>query len=98
VRRITMSERESKALTAGDIRFTIRDGVLYAIALGCPESGQLRIASLAAGQAPGSITSITLLGHDGALQWTRDERGLSIRLPETGPGDHAFAFRIISAP
>jgi len=37
---------------------------------------------------------VTLLGHQGELRWTHDEKGLSISLPAEKPCEHAFAFRI----
>jgi alpha-L-fucosidase len=38
---------------------------------------------------------VSLLGHEGALQWRQDEKGLTITMPERRPCDHAFAFRIV---
>jgi hypothetical protein len=32
----------------------------------------------------------------GAVNWTRDETGLTIELPERRPSEHALAFRITS--
>lgn len=31
---------------------------------------------------------------DGPLNWTRDENGLTVQLPEKKPGEYAFAFKI----
>ena len=36
-----------------------------------------------------------LSGHQGPLEWTQDENGLMIQLPETKPCEHAFAFKIL---
>jgi hypothetical protein len=37
---------------------------------------------------------VTLLGALGTLQWTHDQRGLTVRLPAERPCDHAFALEI----
>jgi alpha-L-fucosidase len=53
-----------QALTAADIRFTAKEDSLYAIALGWPEDGALRIKSLGtkAGLLDRNIVRISLLG------------------------------------
>ena len=82
--------------TPADIRFTMHNGALYAIALGWPSSGKLRVHSLWRGtpylHAP--IKSIKLLGSPEKLQWTQEADGLYIELPKNAPDEPAFAFRI----
>ncbi|MBN1867284.1 alpha-L-fucosidase [Candidatus Sumerlaeota bacterium] len=81
--------------TAEDIRFTTKGDTLYAIALGWPGSGMLRIQSLGkSGENPLSINQVTLLGHAADIEWTRDDVGLSVRLPEERPTPQALALRI----
>lgn len=77
-----------------DIRFTTRDGQLYAIAMGWPESGILPVKSLGLTSYNGEIEGIELIGHDGAIAWDRNEAALEIKLPDTKPCEHAFVFRI----
>jgi len=85
----------SKSLGAQDIRFTAKGDVLYAIAMGWPADGQITIRALAKlPETAGKVTGVTLLGHQGELRWTHDEKGLSISLPAEKPCEHAFAFRI----
>ena len=86
----------TKPYTVEDIRFTAKGDVLYAILLGWPENGSAVIRSLAAGapQGQGEITSISLLGSDAKLAWTRDAQGLSVKLPATKPCDHAYVLKI----
>jgi len=83
---------------ASDIRFTRpKDGgAVYAIALGWPENGELRIASLAANSPhlDGDVVDISLLGSDARIAWTRAADALSVRLPPQKPCDHAVVLRI----
>jgi alpha-L-fucosidase len=84
------------AFTAQDIRFTIKDGVLYAIALGWPQDGQLVIHSL----TPASnfqVGGVTLLGSDGRVSWKQEADGLHLQLPEKPAGEYAYSFRITAA-
>ena len=82
---------------AEDVRFTrSKDGgTLYAITLGWPDDGKLRVQSLGKSQsAVGRIRSVELIGHTGRLEWSRDEDGLTVELPNTRPCENAFALRI----
>lgn len=90
------SEGSSQPLSSQDIRFTAKDGVLYAIALGWPKSGTLRIAAMAQGSAlaPGLIERVEALGATDSLSFTRDSRGLQVRLPEGLAGTPAVALKI----
>ena len=85
--------------TPEDIRFTTRGDVLYAIALGWPTGGQLRIHSLwkDAPYLRGLVCSVQLLGSEAQLHWDQKEDGLSIRLPAQAPNEPAFAFRIMES-
>ena len=79
-------------MTARDIRFTTKGDTLYAIALGWPEDGRLRIRSL-----PGSlgrIETVSLLGHGGKLAWTQTDDGLAVILPEPVVSKYAVAIKI----
>lgn len=82
--------------TSEDIRFTRKGNTLYAIALGWPDNGELRIKTLAAGSvnAPRSISRVELLGAEAPLRWSRDESGLTVHLPPSRPCEHAFVLRI----
>ncbi|MGZ6042879.1 MAG: alpha-L-fucosidase C-terminal domain-containing protein, partial [Asticcacaulis sp.] len=85
------------AFDARDIRFTTKGNVLYAIALGWPDSGRIVIQSLAegAGHYPGQVAEVRLLGSDAKLNWTRTAQGLEIDLGGIRPpSPHAIAFRI----
>lgn len=84
--------------TAQDIRFTIKGDTLYAFMLGWPGEQRAVIKSLATNspQVEGrKIKDVSLLGYKGKLQWTQDEQGLTVQLPETAPSEHAATLKII---
>jgi alpha-L-fucosidase len=95
VREGKFTEGERSAFTSQDVRFTSRDGALYAICLGWPEP-ELTIRSLGSGsELPGErIAAISLLGTGEPLQWSQHERGLIIRTPARRPCEHAYSFKI----
>ncbi|MGA8108568.1 MAG: alpha-L-fucosidase, partial [Acidobacteriaceae bacterium] len=88
-------DTDSQVYTPADIRFTTKNGVVYAIALGWPQTGELRIHSLWRGSPylPGGVCSIALFGR-GPVDWRQATDGLYIRLPQRRPDEPAFAFRI----
>ena len=89
------------AYTSQDIRFTTRDGALYAFVGAWPESRVAKIKSLAMGspQLGGAkITNISLLGSGGKLTWRQDGEELSVNLPEKPPSQHAVTLKIQGPP
>ncbi len=90
------SEGQAQSFTAEDFRFTTKDGALYAIALGWPRSGVLRIASLAqdSALAPGAIERVEAVGSSDNLTFTRSRKGLEVKLPEGLAGSVAVALKI----
>lgn len=71
------------AFTPADMRFTTRNGVLYAIALGWPASNTFNIQALrtSAGIFAGAVDTVSLLGSAGTLRWTQTASGLTVTLP-----------------
>jgi len=92
----SFKDTDSKPFTGEDIRFTAKGDTLYAIALAWPESGKLKIKSLATGSAltQREIKTVELLGSKAKLKWTRNAGGLTVELPAQKPCNHAFALRI----
>ena len=89
------------AYTSQDIRFTTKAGALYAFVGAWPESRIARIKSLATGspQLSGAkVTAVSLLGYGGKPDWTQDEQGLSVTLPEQAPSQHAVTLKIQGVP
>ncbi|MGA7341954.1 MAG: alpha-L-fucosidase [Terracidiphilus sp.] len=99
--RVTSSalNTDAQEFTPQDIRFTTRGGVLYAIALGWPAGGELRIHTLWKGNPylRGPVCAVELLGSEGKLNWRLAEDGLRIDLPQNRPEEPAFTFRILES-
>ena len=83
--------------TAADIRFTTKGDTLYAFLMGWPGQTPSVIKALATNspQLQGQkIGHVTLLGHNGKLDWMQDETGLTVTMPTQPPCEHAFALKI----
>jgi len=86
------SERQEVEYTAKDIRFTVKDNVLYATCLGWP-GGRVTIESLKR-LYESEIDSVKMLGVDGELEWSLTQQGLEIKTPDEKPCEHAYVFKI----
>lgn len=91
----SFNDTKRTSFTAEDIRFTTRGDALYATALGLPE-GNLTIRSLATGSEhyPGEIGNVQLLGSNEPVEWSRDNAGLHVRMPDAKPSDYACVLKI----
>ena len=91
---------DKEVYTARDIRFTTKDGAVYAIALGWPDDGKLVIHTLWQGTPylRGPIARINLLGSAGEIHWSQTRDGLVLQLPAAKPNDIAYVFRISTIP
>jgi alpha-L-fucosidase len=75
-----MSESDAKPFIAEDVRFTQKDGALYAIFLDWPD-GEGAIASLGTDALPDAVIErVELLGGP-PLEFHRDRRALKVTLP-----------------
>jgi len=89
------SMNEGKATySAQDIRFTTKEGHLYAYFLGWPESGKLTVTSLHAGQAGENVHGLTLLGSKEKIEWHQTDHGLEVGLPTQKPCADVYCLRI----
>nr|WP_262483235.1 alpha-L-fucosidase [Bacteroides luti] len=81
--------------TAEDIRFTEKNGTLYAIVMEWPKDGKIVIKSLAAGSPnyEKEIKKVQLLGSRKA-SFTRDNTGLIITLPDLKPNNMPLVLKI----
>jgi alpha-L-fucosidase len=88
-------ERNARAYSATDIRFTCKGDTVYAFVLGWPEKPVV-IRSMAKGSplVKGDVNNVVLLGHEGKLEWSRTDSGLVINVPEKKPCESAYAFKI----
>ena len=91
-------DTDRQEFTAEDIRYTTHNGALYAIALGWPAGGELRLHSLYRGNPylAGDVCSVRLLGTDGDLQWTHCAMRPPHQAAATRPDEAAFTFRILT--
>ena len=85
----THAEREGRAFTGDDFRFTARGDTVFAIAMGKPAAGGWLIRSLAGKGA----ASVSVLGTD-HTDWRNTPAGLWVEAPATLPCDHAWAIEV----
>jgi alpha-L-fucosidase len=82
-----------KAAEGDSIRYTTKDGVVYAIALKWPGS-ELDLTAPETGEQ----TAITLLGYSKPLTWRSEAGKLRIQVPALAPGElpapYAFVFKL----
>lgn len=77
-----------------DIRFTTKEGALYAFVL-VPPTEDVLIKTLAEdGLLQEQIKGITLMGSDEAIVWEQSEKGLKIKLPNVLPDVLAIGFKL----
>jgi alpha-L-fucosidase len=90
------SDTKRQPFTSSDVRFTARDGRVYAIALAWPEDGTLAIRTLgrASPALAREVRAVELLGSSRPVRWRRDGAGLHVELPRERPAAHALALRV----
>ena len=94
------NEKNDLLYTREDIRFTVKNNILYATVLDWPGE-KILIKSLApkditwAGLYPSEIASVTMLGDNKELRWEMTKEGLRIETPKKKPCDYAYVFRIV---
>jgi alpha-L-fucosidase len=79
-----MNEGDAPPFTSADIRFTARNGVLYAAFLDWPGENAA-ISSLGVAQLDGRVARVELLGH-GPLDWSHDRDALRVDFPRDRGG------------
>jgi len=89
------NEAGRKDFTADEVRFTAKGNTLYAFVMGWPEKEAV-IKPLATTSTPAQIKvqNVELAGCKGRVQWAQGEIGLTVRMPEEKPCDHAIAMKI----
>ncbi|WP_437393393.1 alpha-L-fucosidase [Olivibacter sp. SA151] len=87
------NEDKNKPLTAADIRFTTKNGVIYAILMGWSETGNVLIKNLRADSH--KVKKVTLLGTSNKLKFEQTIAGLAVTLPEIAEKDEpAYVLKI----
>jgi len=92
------ADEKEREFTEKDIRFTTREGALYATFLAWPASGTVTVASLGEqrGHPPVSIARVELLGASAPLTWERDAQALRVALPAGASSEHPGVLKITS--
>ena len=77
-----------------DVRFTQRDGSVFAIVLGTPTTSRVRVPEVALDDG----ATVRLLGQRDALEWRplADSIGIEVQLPSRPPTGPAFALALSS--
>jgi len=76
----------------GDLRFTVKDRMLYVIALEKP-SKPFAIESTAGWKAD-FVESVAVLGTDATIKWRMTEQGIHLEPPAGLAGEHAWVFAV----
>lgn len=82
----------SGMFTSKDFRFTRKGNSVFAIAMGWPADGILRIQSLKLGVE--NICSVELLGSSEPVTYKQTAEQLEVQLPADKPCEHAFALKL----
>ncbi len=91
-----LSEHQNPDNTENDIRFTTKNGNLYALVLDTPKEDILiRALGENVGLYENKIKNIELLGSSEKIKWKNGEEHLQISLPKEIPCEHAIVFKII---
>jgi len=91
----TFSDNDENKYTSSDIRFTMNGSVVYAAVLDFPESGVVKIKTLAERSADffGVIKDVEVLGFDEKPKFTRDLEALTIETVSV-KSDYPVVFKV----
>ena len=92
-----VSESKDKPFVPEDLRFTTKGDTLFVTGLKWPDDHTITIKTLARGSKlyPEEIAGVTMLGSVEKLEWTRDDKGLSVRLPKEKPSEYAYVLKVM---
>jgi len=89
------NESSRKELTAEEVRFTTKGDTLYAFVMGWPgKQAFLRPLATSSKLSPPKVQHVELLGYGGKVEWSQDEQGLAVMLPEQKPCEYAITLKI----
>jgi len=90
------NEGSGKPFGASDIRFTTKNGLVYATVLGWPENGQVLIKSMKKGGAnlDKEVSAVEMVGSGEKLKFSGTNEGLLVMLNEKPKLSYAFALKI----
>ncbi len=79
--------------SSADIRFTTKDGAVYAYLMAWPADNKVVIHSLAT--TAGTVRSVTLLGDPNPVSFQQTAAGLEVTLPTQKPCDFAYCLKVV---
>ncbi len=86
-----------KDYSQADIRLTTKDGNLYAFVLATPTE-DIVIKTLATGGVlDNTIESVSMMGSDETISWTRSDKGMTIELPKSLSDELVVGFKVTLA-
>jgi len=89
------NEGKGKAFTGEDVRFTTKDGVVYMIALGVPQSDlQIKSLGTSAKLLDHAVHDVSLLGSAEKAQWSQTAEAFTVKAPAKAPNEIALVFKI----
>jgi len=88
--------KKQDAFVSDDIRFTTKDGKLYAIVMDLPKNRKSTIRSLVKGSkhCNWDVMDVKMLGSQEKITWSQDDKGLNISFPNKLPSEYAYVFEI----
>jgi len=91
-----VSESRNKPSVSEDYRFTTNGDTVYIFCLERTDSGDALIKSFKEGNdlLDGEIKSLELLGTDAPVEWSVNEEGLKVELPQTTPTPYAQVLKL----
>ena len=87
-------EQTVQPYTARDVRYTTKEGRLYALMMAPPEGETVRLTALAAGAGAAKVERVELLGADGQLTFSQDSEGLTVRVPASVRSAAVYGLRL----
>lgn len=91
-------KQNDRPMTSKDIRYTSKDGSLFAFFMDKPESGRVELRSVRE-DLLGEIEDVVLMSEGISLDWSFDgENGMVVNLPASYDEQHAYGLRIIDRP
>lgn len=91
----TKQRRKNKfnfEFTPEDFWFTQKGSDVYAIALTYPENQIARIKTCT--NHKGKVKSVKMLGYEDVIEFTQDEQGLTVKLPDNKPNTHGYVLKL----
>lgn len=89
------NEGKSKPFSSADIRFGQKDKIIFATILGAITSDKVLIKTFSTSKYSNKVKKVTLPGDSNPLNFTHNETGLVIEVPERLRGAYATVFQIV---